>query len=104
LVESSDKLYIMQQFLLHSDMLAANGAVHDGGSRFDCNLARGARSNGAVNYRESRPVLINISHYVSNELPALKRETNMHNVTPGDRRGLIEIYAKGLISAFRDLQ
>jgi hypothetical protein len=85
-------------------MLAADRAVHDCGSGFDCNLACGARSNRAIDYRDSRPVLINIFYHVFYELLASKWEANMHNVTLGDGCGLIDIYTKGVISALHNVQ
>ena len=103
-VERSNKLCIMQHFLLHPDVLTPNRAVYDCGSGFNGNAAGGSRSNRAIDYRKGRPVLINVFYYLSTKFLALKWETNMHNVAPGDGCGLIDIYTKGLIPALHDLQ
>jgi hypothetical protein len=94
----------MQQLLLHPDVLAANGAVYDCGSGFNCNAAGGSRSNRAIDYRKARPVLINVFYYLSTKFLALKWKTNMHNVAPGDGCGLIDVYTKGSILALHNLQ
>ena len=94
----------MQHFLLHPDVLTSNRAVYNCGSGFNRNVAGRARSNSAIDYGESRPVLLNVFHYLPNEVSALKWETNMHNVTLRDRCGLIDVYTEGLISALQDLQ
>src|SRR5580704_7276222 len=85
-------------------MLAANGTMDDWGSGFSRNPAGGSRSNRTIDYRDSRPVTMNVFCYLPDELSALKWETNMHNIALGDRRRLIDIYAKGLIPALHDLE
>src|SRR6266566_8180810 len=94
----------MQHLLLHPGMLAANGAVYDYSSGFSRNAAGGSRSNRAIDYRESRPVLMNVFYYLSNELAALKWEAYMHNIALGNGCGLIDIYPKRSISALHNLQ
>jgi hypothetical protein len=79
-------------------MLTTNRAVHDCGAGLNCNATGCSRSNRAIDYRKERLVLINILHYVSNELSALKWETNMHHIAPRDGCQLIDIDAKYLIS------
>src|SRR4030095_15271031 len=94
----------MEHFLLHASVLSANGAVHDCGSGFSCNAACRARSNRAIDYRQSRMVLINVSHYLPYEPPALEWKTNMHDVALGDGCRLIDIDTKDLIPTLHDLQ
>jgi hypothetical protein len=85
-------------------MLAANGAVYHCGLRFNRNSTRGSRSNCAVDYRETRLVLMNVFYYVPDEVTILEWKTDMHHVTLGDGCRLIDIYAKCVIPALRDLQ
>ena len=85
-------------------MLAANGAVHDWGSGFNRNSTRGSRSNCAIDYRETRPVLTNVLYYLPHEVAILEWKTNMHHVTLGDGCRLIDIYAKRPIPALHNLQ
>jgi len=85
-------------------MLAANGAVYDYSSGFSRNAAGGSRSNRAIDYRESRPVLMNVFYDLSNKLAALEWETNMHNIALGNGCGLIDIYPKRLMPALHNFQ
>ena len=47
---------------------------------------------------------MNVFYYVPNEVTILEWKTDVHQVTLGDRCGLIDIYAKRVIPALRDLQ
>ncbi len=85
-------------------MLAANGAVYYCGSGFNRNSTSRSRSNRAIDYRESRPVLMNVFYYLPNEVAVLEWKTNMHHVTLRNECRLIDIYAKCLISALHNLQ
>src|SRR5262245_45920137 len=85
-------------------MLAANGAVHHCGAGFTGDSARCSRSNRAIDYRKSGPVLIDILQHLSYEVAILKWKTNMHHVTLGDRCRLINIYTECAIPALHDLQ
>src|SRR5437588_7906431 len=85
-------------------MLAANGAVYDRGSRFSRNAPSGSRSNRAIDYRESRLVLMNVFYYLCNDVAALEWETDMHNIALRNGCGLIDIYAKRLIPALHNFQ
>ena len=85
-------------------MLAANRAVYDCGAGFNRNSARGSRSNRAIDHCESRPVLMNVFYYLSNEVVILEWKTNMHHIALGDGCRLIDIYAERLIPALHNLQ
>jgi hypothetical protein len=93
----------MQHLGLHAIMLAANGAVYDGGSGFNRNIAGGSRSYSAIDYAKSRSIPVNVFYHLSNELVALKWEANMHNVASGHLCGQIDVYAEGLMLALNDL-
>ena len=85
-------------------MLAANGAVYYCGSRFNRNSTGRSRSNRAIDYRESRPVLMNVFYYLPNEGVILEWKTNMHHVTLANGRRLIDIDSENVIPALQDLQ
>src|SRR6266496_2523350 len=85
-------------------MLPANRAVYDCCSGFNRNAAGSPRSNRAIDYCESRPVLMNVFYYLSNELVTLEWKTNMHHVTLGEGCRLVDIYAKRSIPALHNLQ
>ena len=85
-------------------MLAANGAVYHCGAGFSRNSTGCSRSNRAIDYRESRPVLIDVLQHLSNEVAILKWKTNMHHVTFRDRCWLINIYTECAIPALHNLQ
>lgn len=85
-------------------MLATNRAVYDCGSGFNRNSTRCSRSDCAINYRESRPVLVNVFQHLLNELVALKREADMHDIASRDRRRQIDVNTECLIPALQDRQ
>jgi hypothetical protein len=93
----------MEHLRLHAIMLAANGAVYDGGSGFNRNAPRGPRSDRAIDYAKSRSIPMNVFYNLSNKLVALEWEADMHNVASGHRCRQIDIYAKGLMLALNDL-
>ena len=85
-------------------MLAANGAIHHCGAGFNRDSARCSRSNSAIDYRKSGPVLIDVLQHLCNEVAILEWKTNMHYVTFRDRCRLINIYAECAIPALHNLQ
>ena len=85
-------------------MLAANGAIHHCGTRFNRNSTGRSRSNRAIDYRESRPVLMNVFYHLPNKGVILEWKTNMHHVTLANGRRPIDIDAENVIPALQDLQ
>ena len=85
-------------------MLAANGAVYHCGPGFNGNSTGRSRSNRAIDYRQSRPVLMNVFYYLPNEGVILEWKTNMHHVTLANGRRPIDIHAENVIPALQDLQ
>ena len=93
----------MQHLGLHAGVLSPNRAVYDGGSGFNRNAAGGPRSYCAIDYGQSRSIPVNIFYYLSNELVALEREANMHDIATFHGCGQVNIYFDNSMSLLDNL-
>src|SRR5437899_3220801 len=93
-IERSDEFHIMKHFLSHAGVLATDGTIHHGSARLPCDATAYARRDSAIDDGKGRLISPNILHYLTNELLAAKRKTNVHDVASVKRSGQINIYGE----------
>src|SRR4030095_9747750 len=86
-IEGAHELRIVEEFLAHTGVLAADWAVHHGGARSLGDSARGADRRCAVDDRPGGTGALYIARGLADEVLDLERVTDVHHVDVPDLFG-----------------